>query len=510
MVFRFNSFGNPTNAMNSKPVQSSTVFSDDSAEVRSVSRPRSWPGLLSRQPRWVRFSLMGAVGLLVAVGGVAGYQSITGVPSKTAPVQSTVLPVRTTEAQAVSSYQVPRIYTGEIAALRSSELGFERGGELVQVFVDEGQRVRAGQALARLDIRNLETQRLQVEAQKAQAIAQLTELKNGARAEDIAAAEAEVRDLGQQLILQETQERRREFLYERGAIAREQLDEFAFGADSLRAKLDQARSRLQELRNGTRFEQINAQQAVVDQFSAQLEDIDVNILKSTITAPFDGIIAERRADEGAVIGTGQAVLELVESAAPEARIGVPAEVVSQVQIGDLQTVSINNQPYSAEVSAILPQVDTDTRTQTIVLTLESAAIGEVEPGQTARLTINETIRADGFWLPRGALTQGVRGLWTCYVVVPASDYQALESEKSFVKDADTASRTDSENILQTNNSLVVEPRSVEIIQQETIGDGSEASTRVLVRGTLQPGDQVVASGVHRLVPKQSITLMSSK
>ncbi|MEL6603305.1 MAG: efflux RND transporter periplasmic adaptor subunit [Cyanobacteria bacterium J06614_10] len=470
--------------MNSDPHYPSGVPTNSKNEKQSI-HPQQWPNLLNRQRRWVKYSLIGAVGLAVATGGAMSYRVVVDSPAENVPDRRAV-PVDTTEIVRVSSYEVPRIYTGEIAALRNSELGFERGGELVQVMVDEGQRVLTGDTVARLDVRNLQTQRLQVEAQKAQAVAQLTELQNGARAEDLAEAEAAVRDLEKQLTLQETQERRREYLYERGAIAREQLDEFAFGSDSLQAKLDQARSRLEELRNGTRFEQLDAQQAVVNQLDAQLQDIDVNISKSKIVAPFDGIVAERRADEGTVVGTGQPVVELVEAAAPEARIGIPADVVNQIQMGSRQSVTVDNQRYPAEVTAILPQVDSSTRTQRVVLALDDTAIGAIEPGQTARLTINETVQAEGFWLPRGALTQGIRGLWTCYVVVPADAQE---------------------------DAFVVEQRSVEIIRQETFGDSSsgdvsEANTRVFVRGTLQPGEKIVTSGIHRLVPGQSVTALS--
>ena len=492
--------------MNSEPLYP-PGFPTDSAEADRGSRPKQWPKSQGEQRRWIKYSLIGAVGLAVAAGGFFGYQYLASSPVETSPDRRAI-PVDTTEIARVSSYEVPRIYTGEIAALRNSELGFERGGELVQVMVDEGQRVLAGATVARLDVRNLETQRLQVEAQKAQAVARLTELQNGARAEDIAEAEAAVRDLERQLTLQETQEKRREYLYERGAIAREQLDEFAFGADSLQAKLDQARSRLEELRNGTRFEQVDAQQAVVDQLDAQLQDIDVNISKSTIIVPFDGVVAERRADEGTVVGTGQPVIELIEAAEPEARIGIPADVVSQIQMGSRQSVRINNQPYPAEVTAILPQVESSTRTQMVVLALDNTAIGEIEPGQTARLTINATSQAEGFWLPRGALTQGIRGLWSCYVVVPADKYRGSQTEAEFVEDAYRKNRSVSETGQSAKNAFVVEQRSVEIIQQETSDDGSGANTRVLVRGTLQSGEQIVTSGVHRLVPGQRVTALS--
>ncbi|MGD1941200.1 MAG: efflux RND transporter periplasmic adaptor subunit [Leptolyngbyaceae cyanobacterium] len=493
--------------MNSDPISSVTVLSADLTESQSGHPSRGWPQPLARQPSWVRYGLLGATGLLVLVGAATGFNVLTGSSPAPATSESRVLPVETLTLEPVDAYQVPRVYTGEMAALRRSELGFERGGELVQVLVEEGDRVSAGTLIARLDVRNLETQRLQLQAQKAQAEAQLAELENGARAEDIAVAEAEVRDIEQQLILQETQEDRREYLYERGAIAREQLDEFAFGANSLQARLDQARSRLQELQNGTRFEQLDAQRAVVAQLDAQLQDIDVNIAKSTITAPFDGIVAERRVDEGTVIGSGQAVIELVEAASPEVRVGVPAAVVDDLRVGTVQSVNVNNRAYPAEVVAVSPEVDATTRTQTVILQLEPTAISAIEPGQTARLTIDEMIQSDGYWLPTAALTQGLRGLWTAYVLVP-SDSEAASAADD---DAFTAGASRGNAVKATDGSArVLEPRSVEIIHEESTTADGESSTRVFVRGTLEPGDQVVTSGVHRLVPGQRVSAIAAE
>ena len=90
-------------------------------------------------------------------------------------------------------------------------------------------------------------------------------------------AKAAVEDIEQQLKLQERQRQRREFLYNEGAISREELDEFAYGEGALQARLNEARSNLEELENGTRWEQIAAQQATVEQIEANVADIDVTI-----------------------------------------------------------------------------------------------------------------------------------------------------------------------------------------------------------------------------------------
>ncbi|MBE9063158.1 efflux RND transporter periplasmic adaptor subunit [cf. Phormidesmis sp. LEGE 11477] len=403
----------------------------------------------------------------------------TGTANTEAARSEGILPIETVTAQSVDAYEVSRAYTGEVASLQASELGFERSGQLTELLIPEGTRIQAGEPLARLDVRNLQTQRLQIEAEKARANAQLLELEVGARTEDIAAARFAVQDLEQQTSLQETQLARRQILYDRGAISREELDEYRFGEGSLQARLDQARSNLQELQNGTRPEQISAQEALVQQLDARLADLDVTIAKSTLNAPFSGTVAEHKVDTGTVVGSGQSVVRLVENGRPEARIGIPADVVNSLNIGEERTVELNGEKYTGTISAILPEVDAQTRTQTVVLSLESRAAAQVNPGQTVRLNLTERIETAGIWLPAEALTQGIRGLWSAYVVVPTEESIEAAGEVEYV----------------------VQPQSVEVIHEE--GD------RVLVTGTIRANDEIVASGAHRLVPGQQVSLTNS-
>jgi multidrug resistance efflux pump len=416
---------------------------------------------------------LGTAGLLLVVG-IPLVQSRLGAQEAASAETRTVniLAVETVTVDAVSSYEVARAYTGEIAALRRSDLGFTRSGEVVQVLVAEGDRVSSGQPLALLDTQSLLTQRRQLEAQLAQAQAQLLELQRGARQEAIAAAQAQVRDVDNQLALQRQQRSRREFLYEQGAISREQLDEVSFGAEALAARRDSAQSNLDELLNGTRPEQVAAQQAVVRQLEASIASIDVDLNKSILSAPFDGIVALRQVDEGVVVGAGQTVVRLVESVAPEARIGMPTRAASRLRPGEAVTVSSAVERFPARVKAVLPEVNPDTRTQVVVLQLEPGALTRVSPGETVRVELSETVPTSGLWLPIEALTQDIRGLWSAYGVVPTE---------------------------AGDDAYQVQPKAVEILHQD--------NARVLVQGALQGGDRIVANGVHRLVPGQQVRLL---
>ncbi|HHP7245032.1 MAG TPA: efflux RND transporter periplasmic adaptor subunit [Elainellaceae cyanobacterium] len=400
---------------------------------------------------------------------VVGTQTLLNEEPKTQT--ATMLSVEAVTAEFAESYTVSRVYSGEVVAGRISELGFEQGGELIEIRVDRGNWVKAGQLLARLDTRRLEAQRSQLVAQHNQAIAQLEELRNGPRREDIAAAQATAQDLENQLELERLRQQRRESLYIEGAISREDRDIVAFGVDALEERLEAARSQLEELQNGTRPEQVAAQQAVVQQISASIADIDIAIEKSKIFAPFSGVVATRQLDEGAIMESGQPVFRLVEQSAPEVEVGFPVDIVTNLALGQPKTFEIGGQSYEGKITAILPEVDPTTRTQTVVFRLGNGAGETIAPEQLAEVEIARTISTSGFWLSLMALTEGERGLWSAYALMPTDE-------------------SDESNLFQ------VQRRELEILHTE--GD------RAFVRGLIETGDRIVTDGVHRVIPGQIV------
>ncbi|MGB6295965.1 MAG: efflux RND transporter periplasmic adaptor subunit [Rivularia sp. (in: cyanobacteria)] len=420
-----------------------------------------------KSSRFTRLQLISA-SLLILLAGV-GIGKFNGIErndtSAQAQIQAQPLRVETTKIQLVQNYQTAQSYTGEVVAKRTSEVGFERSGKLIEVLVDEGDRVSKGAVLAKLDTANLQAQRRSLVAQKAQAEARLVELKNGARSEQITAARARVRDIEKQLKLERLKSDRRKYLYEEGAISREQFDEVAFNSQALSERLNNARSGLEELLNGTRYEQKAAQKAAVDQLSAEITNLDITIAKSTLKAPFSGTIGLRTADEGTVVEAGKSVVRLVEDSQPEVKIGVPINVARELISGSQKELEIGGKNYSARVKSILPEVDTATRTRTVILQLESNA--KVSPKEIARFKIAQTVATEGYWLPITALVKGDRGLWACYAVI------------------------------DENGNSKVERRLIEVL--ETNGK------KVLVRGTIQAGDTIVIDGTQRLVPGQLVS-----
>lgn len=410
-----------------------------------------------------------AVGIGLAVVAVAvaiGSSYLPGESAETPPT-ATPLPVEVVTAEPLEQYVAHRTYTGTFVAARTSTLSFELAGKVVELTVDQGSKVAQGDLLARLDNRHLDARIRQVEAQRSQQAAVLEELVVGPRSQEIAVAEAEVRRLAAELQMQQSTKGRREKLIKQNAISQESLDDARFSTDAAQGMLDAAKSRLDELKEGTRAEQIAAQRAQVAMLDAQLADLKFEQEDTRLVAPYAGTIAMRNVDEGTVVTPGEAIYRLVQDEPLEAWFGLPPEVAARLKLGEMLSIEVEQRKLDAKVTGIVPELDRTTRTQTVVLTLTSEASRGLVPAQVARLVLETTRQTDGFWLPNSSLLQGSRGLWSVFVVE---------------EDGQTARR------------------DVEVLYSE--------SERSFVRGTIVSGDQIVASGVNRLVPGMQVEVAS--
>ncbi|MFG0296154.1 MAG: efflux RND transporter periplasmic adaptor subunit [Maioricimonas sp. JB045] len=423
-----------------------------------------------------------AIAAVLICGVIA---AVSRIPSLTAagdaPARASVnrmLPVRTTRLISVGTLETRHTFTGVLEAARVSQLGFERSGRVVELLVDEGERVEAGQPLARLDVSTLDVKRRQLEAQRLQAAAVLAELRAGPRTETIAAARASVEQHEAELELWKLTCTRNERLHDRNAITEQQYDDARLNMAAAQARLDAARHQLRELEEGTRPEQVAAQEAAVEQLVASLALVATDIEKSTLRAPFAGTIARRLIDEGTVATATTAVVELVDTEHLEAHIGLPAETAARLVPGAELVLRISDREITGRMRAVRPVLDPVTRTQVVIVDVAASDAGPSVPGQVVRLDVDEAGDVDGYWVPLSALAQGPRGLWSLYAAQPETGIVPAQA-------ADVA---------------VVERRTVEVVHTE--------EDRALVRGTVYPGDRIVVDGLHRVVPGQRVRVVS--
>jgi HlyD family secretion protein len=199
----------------------------------------------------------------------------------------------------------------------------EVGGRIVEMAIQEGDRVKKGDVIARLDTRDVDLALDRARAERSQADAQLRLLQAGSRPEDIrqaeaqaAAAEADVSAAEADLAAAETDLQRFERLLQSNSGSQKQRDDAATRRDvardrltALRARAAAARATVARLKAGSRREEIDAARARVAAVDAQIATLEKSKADATVTSPIEGIVTER-------------LLELGEMAAPRAPIAV--------------------------------------------------------------------------------------------------------------------------------------------------------------------------------------------
>jgi len=273
-------------------------------------------------------------------------------------VAAAPLPVRVVLAERADGYRVIERFAGRVEAARQARLGFERGGLVVAVQVEEGDMVSTGEVVARLDTALLQADRDRLAAQQRQVQANLE-------------------------LARLTLERQRT-LQAQGHASSQRLDEARLSSSALEAEL-----------------------AAV---TANIRSIDINLEKATLRAPFAGTIAARWVDEGTVVAAGAPVVELLESGRRQARIGVSPEVAEAIDRGADYEIRYRDRVLAVKAAAARPDMAPGTRT--LPLLFDLVGPDRVPFGEVVELRVAREIGAPGFWLPLAALTEGERGLWS--------------------------------------------------------------------------------------------------
>mgnify|MGYP001824691990 FL=1 len=358
-------------------------------------------------PQQTRGNLWGLALAVVIVMVLTGLLHARAGIGTTSPTLSP-LPVSTAGFAVVDGYQRDVSFLGLIRAGQRSNIGFEVPGLVMSVPVREGSTVQAGQEIARLDTAQLQSRRDAVSADLERVTAEL----------ELARLKAE----------------RQRDLRDTGAVSREAYDETRLRAKALEAQLKSA--------------------------AAQLQGIDLDLAKSSLYAPYDGVVAQRMVNEGAVVSIGTPVARIVASGLREAHIGIAVEQAARLTPGQRYSLMLRDETIEATLRSVRPDIDPATLTTTAVFELPSGVNGL--DGEPVALTLSETVAVPGAWLPITALIEGERGLWTVL------------------------------RLGEQDGSTVALREAVEVLHID--------DDRAYVRGTLVEGQRVVADGIHRVTP----------
>ena len=291
--------------------------------------------------------------------------------------------------------------------LTEVNIAFKTAGRLIERSVNEGDPVRAGQIIARLDRDQLQKQREQGQAALASAQAQmaqaqtavawqretlaadlaqrraeiqaaearLAELKNGARPQEVQEAKAVVESTQAELDRAKRDWDRAQVLHKNDDISTAQFDQFRNRFETATAQAKQARERYDLVVAGARKEQIDAaasqlersraalrvgeanslevkrreqeittRRAEIERARAQVGVTDTQLADTVAVSPVSGVVLVKSADVGEVLAPGATVVTIGDIDHPWLRGYINERDLGRVKLGDKVKITTDSYP----------------------------------------------------------------------------------------------------------------------------------------------------------------------
>jgi membrane fusion protein (multidrug efflux system) len=256
------------------------------------------------------------------------------------------------------------IISGDLRPEREAVLRAQLGGSMLEVRVKEGQSVREGAVLGRIEARTLE--------------------------DTSRSAQSAVHSAETQLQVAQREADRTQQLVTAGALAAREVDLARNTVTSSEAQLADARSRL-----------VTAQK--------QLDD-------AVVRSPINGVISRRTVNAGDIVTAGAELFTVVDPSSMRLEASVPSESLPELRIGAKVAFSVRGyeQPFEGRIDRIAPQTDAATRQLPIYVSIPNTA-GRLVGGLFAEGRV-VTDSATGIVVPSNAINTSGAMPWAARVV----------------------------------------------------------------------------------------------
>ncbi|MGB1263197.1 MAG: efflux RND transporter periplasmic adaptor subunit [Cognaticolwellia sp.] len=188
----------------------------------------------------------------------------------------------------------------------------------------------------------------------------------------------------------------------------------------------------------------------------KLQQIDDQIQRANVTAPFSGVITERMVRAGSDVNRSDSLLKILDTEHLEVRLFVPIKYLAFVRKGHSLNISANGQMISAKVSALIPSADAKSQTFEVRINIPSHLNEAWAAGQLVKVTV---------------------------------PIQASKSSLTVHRDA---------LILRKDGTYVVKIDQNNQVQRLPVVVQNGTFERVSVEGELSHGDKVAIRGAERL------------
>lgn len=293
------------------------------------------------------YGLLLLAALLAAGCSDTKSDSAGAAPASTAPAV-TAPPPPTATPQSDGSFTA----SGPLIVEHQLEITAQREGIIAKIFVEAGQRVKAGALLAQIDDRQV---RSNLEAARAKSRSIENDLKNWQAESEVMKADYE----------------RAQKAFKDGLIPQEQLEHAKYKAESEGWDI----KRVSELLNNARAEE---------------HSLELELEKNRITTPFDCLVARRYAREGQSVARGDRLFWVTAEAPLLLRFTLPEKFLGRLKVGQtlpLTSPDLPQEAHTARIKEVSPVVDPSSGTFDVLVELTGPR-GELRPGMTASVRLD--------------------------------------------------------------------------------------------------------------------------
>lgn len=301
------------------------------------------------------------------------------------------------------------------------------GGRITELKVNEGTNVTRGQLLARLDRREIDTEREQQAAAISQIAWRLQQSRQQASLQaetvsaDLSRAQAKLREArsqeleqGAQLELQRKEAARAQSLFDQQLLPAQELErtKSALQVDEARvraaveqrtaAEADVALAMANARQTTVANQEVARNQAELEQARAQSAQIDTKLAYTNVFAPIDGTVSTRVAREGEVVAAGAPIVTLVDLNDVWVRADVEESYIQQLTLGQSLEVELQSgERRTAHVTFISPEPEFATQRDVsrVKRDIRTFGIKAAIPNQDRRLHSGMTVYVE---LPVGS------------------------------------------------------------------------------------------------------------
>ncbi|MDD3585854.1 MAG: efflux RND transporter periplasmic adaptor subunit [Thermoguttaceae bacterium] len=402
-------------------------------------------------------------------------------PSCSPPKESVSFPipprlVQTTRVRE-SGEQETHCFSGTAKEGRTVKMSFRVPGPLVEFQVEIGKRVKKGELLARIDPRDYLLAVRQVESELGEANATLSEMKTGARAEDIAAWEAAVVAAQSQFETAKKNEERFARLLAQQSVPQLKYDEIKLLYDQATAALEAARQNLNKGKTGARAEEITAMESKISGLTVQLEKAKNALGDTSLPAPSDGYVSQKYVENGEIVAPGIPVLAFTDASQIKVQTSIPESLlVRRAEFAgfECEFESYPERKFNAELSELGQAQQAGKQGYPLEVEIHTDEGTSIHPGMAATIAVHLKKERAEFLIPLSAIV-GDEQIVSDKSETGEKRSASAQSETTFVWKVDPVD----DHLIKTIVTIV-----------RMVAEG------VIVSGDLKANDRVVSVGAR--------------